>query len=131
MTVSKNGNNRHSSLYNERIALTAYPDQGRLLKPCLHPVRFRVCVGLCAMLCMLLRGSTLTLCAWLCMQVSVDYCLSDSLPCLCVWVLYMYASLTASEAVFLVSSSAGCLVVLEEPRSHCHHLRGDKNKAYK
>lgn len=38
----------------------------------------------------------------------------------------MYASLTASEAAFLVSSSAGCLVVLEEPHSHCHHLKGKR-----
>lgn len=102
MTVLKNGNNRHSSLYNERTALTAYPDQGRLLKPCLHPSAFQsvcrsmcdalhastwewtytMCLGLYMSECRLLSQwqSSLFLCGGF-MHICVTHCLRSCLPC--------------------------------------------------
>lgn len=71
MTVLKNGNNRHSSLYNERIALTAYPDQGRLLKPCLHPSAFQ---SVCRSMCDALHASTWEWTYTMCLGLYVSEC---------------------------------------------------------
>lgn len=71
MTVLKNGNNRHSSLHNERIALTAYPYQGRFLKPCLHPSAFQ---SVCRSMCDALHASTWEWTYTMCLGLYVSEC---------------------------------------------------------
>lgn len=93
MTVLKNGNNRHSSLYNERTALTAYPDQGRLLKPCLHPSAFQ---SVCRRMCDALHASTWEWTYTMCLGLYVSECrlLSQWQPSLFLCVGFIYVCVT-------------------------------------